>query len=294
MRKFLLLTFVGMLTFFYEPTEVFSQSCVPTNLNNTVIPLSCGTPCTTVRFQVPHLKETDQYIVNSIPYNAYPYDQGTQIPSIYVDDQYSDLIPMTFPFCFYGQTYNNIVVGSNGIATFETICANVANAYTLSSGGAPQPLPYNAPAAPGGGGTTYYPRTAIMGIYHDIDPSASPLPTRRIEYNIVGAAPCRKFVISFLDVKMFSCNTLIATSQIVLHESTGLIEVFVLNKPVCPTWPSGATGGLAILGIQDDTRTKFATPPPVKTVHNSPKPTLDIVLLQAAVPQNLLAPNYSA
>jgi gliding motility-associated-like protein len=261
MRKFLLLTFVGMLTFFYEPTEVFSQSCVPTNLNNTVIPLSCGNPCTTVSFQVPHLKETDQYIVNSIPYNAYPYDQGTQIPSIYVDDKYSDLIPMTFPFCFYGQTYNNVVIGSNGIATFEAICANASNAYTLSTGGAPQPLPFNSPAAPGGIGTTYYPRTAIMGIYHDIDPSDNPLPTRRIEYNVIGSAPCRKFVMSFFDIRMFSCDNLIATSQIVLHESTGLIEVFVLNKPVCPTWPSGATGGLAILGIQDDTRTKFATPP---------------------------------
>jgi gliding motility-associated-like protein len=261
MRKFLQLTFVGMLTFFYQPTEVFSQSCLPTNINNTVIPLSCGNPCTTVSFQVPHVKETDQYLVTSIPYNAYPYDQGTAIPSIYIDDKYSGLIPMNFPFCFYGQTYNNIVVGSNGIVTFEAICADEDNAYTLSVGGLPQPLPYNAPASPGGIGTTYYPRTAIMGVYHDIDPSATPLPSRRIEYNIIGTAPCRKFVISFLDIRMFSCTNLIATSQIVLHESTGLIEIFVLNKPICPTWPSGATGGLAILGIQDDTRTKFATPP---------------------------------
>jgi len=36
--------------------------------------------------------------------------------------------------------------------------------------------------------------------------------------------------------------------------------VFLLNKPLCSTWPSGAAAGLAILGIQDHTRTKFAAP----------------------------------
>ncbi|MFZ4771153.1 MAG: SprB repeat-containing protein, partial [Ferruginibacter sp.] len=263
MRKVLLsvLFFISLTIFSY--TTLFSQSCVPTNLNNTTINLSCSTPCTTLRFQVPHLKETNEYAVNSIPYNAFPYNLGTEITSIYEDDKYSDLIPMTFPFCFYGQTYNNIIVGSNGIATFETLCALASNAYTLTTGGFPQPLPYNSPAAPGGIGTTYYPRTAIMGAYHDIDPSANPLPTRRIEYKVFGTAPCRKFVISFLDVRMFgsSCGDSIATSQIVLHESTSLIEVFLLNKPICTSWPSGAGGGLAILGIQDHTRTKFATPP---------------------------------
>lgn len=32
-----------------------------------------------------------------------------------------------------------------------------------------------------------------------------------------------------------------------MHESTGLIEVFFLNKPMCPSWPSGAGAGLKIL-----------------------------------------------
>lgn len=154
-----------------------------------------------------------------------------------------------------------MVVGSNGIITFEQICANQSNAYTLSSGGSPQPIPYNVGAAPGGIGTTYYPRTAIMGAYHDIDPSASPLPTRRIEYNVFGSAPCRKLVVSYFDIKMFSCTNLICTEQMVLHESTGIIEVFLLNKPICPSWPSGAAAGLAILGIQDHTRTKAVAAP---------------------------------
>ncbi|MEO6403912.1 MAG: gliding motility-associated C-terminal domain-containing protein [Ferruginibacter sp.] len=191
-----------------------------------------------------------------------PYNNvsGTSIPSIYIDDKFSSAIPIAFPFCFYGLTYNNIIVGSNSIATFEAICANASNAYTLTVGGAPQPLPYNGGGGPSGIGTTYYPRTAIMAGYQDIDPSDNPLPTRRIEYNVFGTAPCRKFVVSFVDIRLFNCPSLIQTSQIVLHESTGLIEVFLKDKPLCSSWPSGAGAGLAILGIQDETRTKFAAP----------------------------------
>ena len=237
------------------------QSCVPTTINGTVINLACGQVCTNFVYQVPHLKSTSDYIATTTPYAAYPNNAGTQIPSIYIDDKFSPLIPMAFPFCFYGLNYNNIVVGSNGMVTFEALCANQNNAYTLTVGGLPQPLPYAGGAGPSAISTTYYPRTAIMGVYQDIDPSQTPLPTRSIEYNVFGTAPCRKFVVSFVDIRMFSCTGLVQTTQIVMHESTGLIEVFSLNKPLCTTWPSGAGGGLAILGIQDDTRMKFAAAP---------------------------------
>lgn len=46
------------------------------------------------------------------------------------------------------------------------------------------------------------------------------------------------------------------TSQIVLHEGTGIIEVYITEKPIC-TW----NGGNAILGIQDYTRTKAVVAP---------------------------------
>ena len=235
----------------------FSQSCIPTNLNGSTIVISCNAPCSDIGFQVPHLKTTEDYIVNSIPYNAFAYTGGTVVSSIYIDDKFSPLITMGFPFCFYGQTYNDIVIGSNAVVTFEAICANAANAYTLDVGGVPQPIPYNSPASPAGIGTTYYPRASIMGVYQDIDPANSPLPTRRIEYRVEGTAPCRKFVISYKDIRMFSCNNLIATNQIVLYENTGVVEVYIQDKPVCPTWISG----LGIIGVQDFTRTKAVAAP---------------------------------
>lgn len=260
LKLFRVFAFIAFLS--ASQTGLYAQSCMPTNINGTVIDRACGQLCADVTLRIPHFKGTEDYTVSPIPYAAYPYNNpgGTTIPSIYVDDKYSPLIPMGFPFCFYGLSYNEVVVGSNGILTFEQLCANASNAYTLTVGGVPQPLPYNGGTGPSGIGTTYYPRTAIMGAYHDIDPSASPLPTRRIEYNVVGTAPCRKFVVSFLDIRMFSCNTQICTEQIVLHESTGVIEVFLLNKPLCTSWPSGAGAGLAILGIQDHTRTKYCAP----------------------------------
>lgn len=263
-RKLLrLLTFSGISILFFA--NAHSQNCIPTGINGTVVNLACNQVCTNLNFQIPHIKGTSDYVVNSIPYAAYPYTNatGTPVTSIYIDDEYSGLIPMQMGFCFYEQVYSNMVIGSNGVVTFEQICANESNAYTLTVGGAPQPIPYNGGAGPTGIATTYYPRTAIMGAYHDINPNATPLPGRRIEYNLFGTAPCRKMVISYFDIRMFgsSCQNLICSEQIVLHESTGIIEVFLLNKPICPSWPSGAGAGLAILGIQDETRTKAVAAP---------------------------------
>ena len=159
MRKIILLLIVFISGIYIAQ----SQSCIPTTINGSVLNLSCGQPCTSFTYQVPHLKSTTDYTVVTSPYAAYPNAVGTEIPSIYIDDKYSPLISMTFPFCFYGLIYNDIVVGSNAVVTFETLCANASNAYTLSVGGAAQPLPYAGGAGPTGIGTTYYPRTAIMG-----------------------------------------------------------------------------------------------------------------------------------
>src|SRR5690349_11372951 len=100
MRKSLLLTF----TFFLLQLTVFSQSCVPTNLNNTVVPLSCNSPCINLSFKVPHLKSTGDYAVTTIPYNPFQWvvaTGGTEDAVLYADDKYSALYTLPFAFCFY-------------------------------------------------------------------------------------------------------------------------------------------------------------------------------------------------
>ena len=258
----LLIAAIGLL-FFSENLK--AQTCLNTGLNGTVINLPCNENCINVPVRIPHLKSTTDYTVNDIPYSPFPYQagNGVELTSLYIDDEFSPLINLPFSFCFYDSTYTKVVIGSNGVLTFDEICANQSNAYTLTTGGNPQTIPYNGGTAPGGIGTTYYPRASIMGAYHDINPSLTAGGERRIEYSLVGTAPCRKLVVSYFSVPMFGtgCNTLICTQQIVLYESTGVVEVFFENKPVCPDWPSGAGAGLAILGIQNWDRNQAVAAP---------------------------------
>jgi len=72
-----------------------------------------------------------------------------------------------------------------------------------------------------------------------------------IYWQVAGTAPCRYLVVSWYQVPMFSCNNLIATQQIVLYETTNIIDIFIQNKPNCSSW----NGGYAIEGLNNATGT---------------------------------------
>ncbi len=201
--------------------------------------LNCVTTCATLNASVLQTGESTSYSVSSIPYAPpYPYNGGTQIMAN-IDDTWSSAISLPFNFCFFGNVYNQIVVGSNGVITFD---ASVAGGYCSWSYSVTCP-------------STSLHKNAIFGPYHDIDPSVS----GGLYYGIQGVAPCRTFVISYYDVAMFSssCNSLKATHQIVLYENTNVIEVYILNKPTCSSWNSGN----AVVGIQNSTGTVGYTAP---------------------------------
>lgn len=107
-----------------------------------------------------------------------------------------------------------------------------------------------------------YDRAIIMGPYHDLDPSIGSSPTQRIQYQNFGIAPHRRWVFSFFKVPLFStggsCDPLIEnTHQIILYESTGIIEVTIFSKQICNAWQ----GGKAMVGMQDFNRTQSIMPP---------------------------------
>lgn len=241
-------------------TAFTQTSCVPTGNNNKVINFSCGISCDTVRLQVPHLKSTGDYALTTIPYNPFPYvtPTGSQDPVLYVDDRFSNTINMPFPFCFYDSVFSKVVVGSNGLITFDyqtNGSGTCANAYHVSP---PIPLAGGTPCAQ----LTqwYYPQASIMAAYSDLDPSNSSF-DRKIQWDVVGTAPCRKFIISFYHIGIFgaSCGANFPnTFQIVLYESTGLIDIYFEQKLLCT---SSSDNGKAILGIQDWTRTKAVAAP---------------------------------
>ena len=90
----------------------------------------------------------------------------------------------------------------------------------------------------------------------DINPAVTG--SGQINFEVFGTAPCRTMVINFPDVPYFSCNNLIMTSQIVMYETTNVIEVYIEERSdQCPTW----NDGLAIIGIQNQDGTVGFTPP---------------------------------
>ncbi len=260
--KFLSILFIGSLA-----KTGFAQNCLPTNINGSVIKIGCAQTCTNLLFKIPHLKSTADYIVNNIPYvpNAYVTASGMEDLTLYNDDEFSSVINLPFTFCFYGSTYNKVIVGSNGVITFdEANAASCYNGYLISKA-----IPYDK------GSmcdifSTYYPKASIMGFYSDLDARVNPLdsvynaspPDRKIEWRVEGSAPCRKFVVSYYHVGTFGVNPcgLVTPNdfQIVIYEFTGLIDVFIGNKTcLSPTNENGK----AILGIQNWDRNKAVAAP---------------------------------
>lgn len=252
------------ICFFLAPAGSRAQNCIPTGINGAVFNLVCPQACRNMIFQIPHIKSSGDYRVSTIPYNPYPYVTagGVELTALYADDVYSSVINLPFPFCFYGSIYNSCVIGSNGLITFDLSNANKANAWSLTTvpnGTIPQPIPY-AGGNPNTTFETYYPRAAIMGAYHDIYPLLNGGGQRKIEYSIVGTAPCRKFIVSYYLVPLYGsvvCNNRYCSQQIVLHESTGIIDVYFGDKPVCNAWNEG----LAILGVQNWNRDQAVAAP---------------------------------
>lgn len=251
--KKLSLLFCGLSLLMAGHTQNPASTLVIANKN---ISLPCGTSCTTISAQVPHIKQTDDYILSRPAYLPFPYTTagGTELTAIYTDDMFSSLITMPFNFCFYGASYSSVVIGSNNIMTFDPTNAGTANSWPLTTSGGsgtPVPIPY-AGGTQNSSFSTYYPKASIMGPYYDIYPTLTNGGLRKIEWRVEGTAPQRRFIASYNAVPLFSCNTLIQTTQMVIYESTGVVEIYVHDKPTCTGWNSG----LSILGIQNFNRDK--------------------------------------
>ena len=265
--KRIIVNFLSILFICSIAENSIAQNCLPTNINGSVINIGCTQTCTNLLFKIPHLKSTADYTVNTIPYtpNGYVTVSGSEDLTLYNDDEFSSVINLPFTFCFYGATYNKVVVGSNGVITFDDAnAATCYNGYLIT-----KTIPYDK------GNmcdifSTYYPKASIFGPYSDLDARVNPLdsvynsspPDRKIEWRVEGSAPCRKFVVSYYHVGTFGANPcgLVTPNdfQIVMYEFTGLIDFFIGNKTCLSTTNDN---GKAILGIQNWDRTKAVAAP---------------------------------
>ncbi|MCG2616412.1 gliding motility-associated C-terminal domain-containing protein [Terrimonas sp. NA20] len=234
-----------------------------TGINDSVINLGCSQSCASLKFQVPHLKSSDEYTLTSIPFRPYAFTTPTgNALNLDKDDRFTDVINLPFPICFYGAaSYDKILVGSNGILTFDISNATCFNAYKIDL-----PIPSAGTGDQCAEGTvpeqlSYYPRASIMGAYVDLDP-AQKISGQRIEWRLEGTAPFRRFVASYNNMAVYgnaNCSqTNPTTFQIVVNEGTSVIEVFIARRTCAPG--AGSTRN-AIIGIQNWDRDKAVTVP---------------------------------
>ena len=183
-------------------------------------------------------QDTSAYEITSVNNCEFPSFLGGTPTSVETDDEWSDVIDIGFDFCFFGGTYNQLLIGSNGVVSFDLSNANGYNGWSYDPG---DTLPNSSNSS--------LSDANIFGVAHDIDPSVG----GEINFMILGSAPQRQFVVNYTAVPLFSgaCNELTSTSQIILYESSNVIDVNIIDKPICPTW----NDGLAVVGIQnmDDT-----------------------------------------
>ncbi len=204
---------------------------------------------------------TTEYVTEEIPYNPpFAFNSGTSYASYLCnqDDAWGQVFSLNygnpsspdypdFTFDFYGETYAFAIIGANGLISFDwqnpTItnngqgCANCS--YTQERLGA---VP----------NTSRF-KNCIMAPYYDINFGIG----GEIYFQIIGEYPCRKLVLSYYQVPMFSCTSEIATHMCVIYETSNVIEFYLQNKPICTGWVEG----LATLGIQNKTGTQATTIP---------------------------------
>ncbi len=208
-------------------------------------------------------RQTNDYLVSSTPFVWRSPDNINDITSITTDDRWSQTIPLRgkqttpFNFCFFGEKYSECLIGDNGAVTFSIqghpdspgglYAPNSASGFNFSTN------------VNGGSGPGYGPpyKNAIMmlqdllitGSSRVIGPPSDPLSTQ-INYFTVGTYPCRAFVANWQNVPLFGGGCVSQGNQsyqIVLFESTNIIEVHVRRRTSCSGWINGA----GTLGIQN-------------------------------------------
>ncbi len=138
------------------------------------------------------------------------------------EDLYSDTINIGFDFTFYDSTYSKVVIGQNGILTFDVSKAVSYNNWIIND-----PIP-----------TTNLDANNIMFPFVDIQGGSAPY-----VYETLGSAPNRYFVVQKLCGYLFGCPTE-STSTLILYENTNEIEIHIGKKEYCSWNSNSAIQGL--------------------------------------------------
>ena len=151
---------------------------------------------------------------------------ATPTPITLRDDD-SMLVPIGFAFDFYGVSYSDVTIHSNGVISF-------------GGGSSAEPFPSCLPAT-----NSRAPSNMLAFWWEDLNPADG----GTVGYGVVGTAPERKFVLSYAAPRfMGSSEDQIAVS-VVLHEGSHDLSVCYLDAVLT----GGGTGGAgAAMGLQSE------------------------------------------
>ena len=160
------------------------------------------------------------YAVTPIPFVQYAASSANLATQ---DDHCSSLIALPFAFDFYGVSYNEIVISTNGYIDFRTSSANANSPFAFT-----QTIPNIA-----------FPiKNSILGAFSDLNNSNA---EGTITYGLYGTAPYRKFVVYFYNNSFFYCTTAKSSFQMILSETSNTVDVQLIDKQICPNATSGRT-----------------------------------------------------
>lgn len=200
---------------------IFSSTLVAQVTVTSSDSLSCTDTCTTLT----------AHLIGDVPINS----------GITIDDVFETVPnPIGFTFNFYGNPYTQCLIGPNGNICFDLTQAGMFTNWMITA-----PLLGNA--------TVY---NTICGPWCDIDIVFG----GTITYSTDGVAPNRKFVVTYCHDAMYNptdCPGQYTTSQVIMYESTNIIEVHITHKTICTSW----NGGYAIVGVQNATGTSATAAP---------------------------------
>lgn len=235
-----------------------------------------GTPMT-VDLEATYMdvKEATEYRVDdiseefpsNIPYvfdACYPSDSEV-FTELNGDDDWSEAFELAYEVNFFGNCYDDIIITDNGAISFDISGVVPGGRYT-AGGYADYSFNDAIPVDAGGDNAPYV--NSIFGVLQDLYPGSPNNPAgQSINYGFIESEDGKsdRFVFNIYETSQYSCTEQHQTSQIILYQTTNVIEVYIANKDEC-----SFNGGNSIVGIQNKEGTVGYAPPDRNAGNESP------------------------
>lgn len=159
---------------------------------------------------------------------------GTNVGLDDADDEVA-VVPIGFPFAFYGMGYTQVEISSNGFITFSP----TGSAQCCDGDSIPN---------------TVAPNNYIAGWWEDLAPVHGGI----IRTGLIGTPGSRVFVVGFYNVRDLDDFDVVNTFEIILHEGTNDIELAIqdiqfddIDDKVVGIENSGGTDGIEVIFVSE-------------------------------------------